>query len=100
MLLWRKRMASIIFHYSFTLLTLDISNSLIRIRIYYDAFRQKYLHTVHFPSLSVVLNSPDDSFFFFFLTLSAQSYLIYSQKQTSALYEANMFQCWESSLST
>src|SRR4029434_5312309 len=72
-MLWRKRMASIIFHLSFTLLTLDISNSLIRIRIEYDAIRQKYLHrpTVNFPS-SVVLNSPDDSFFFL-KTLSAQS---------------------------
>jgi len=66
----------------------------------YEVFRQKYLHTVHFPSLSVVLNSPDDSFFLKKKTLSAQSDLIYSQKRTSALYEANMFQCWESSLST
>src|SRR4029434_11204841 len=53
----------------------DISNSLIRIRIEYDALRQKYLNrpTVNFPS-SVVLNSPGDSFFFF-KTLSAQSSL-------------------------
>src|SRR4029434_5238827 len=100
MLLWRQRMASIIFHQNFTLLTLDISNSLIRIHIDYEVFRQKYLHAVHFPSLSVVLNSPDDSFFKKKKTLSAQSDLIYSQKRTSALFEANMFQCWESSLST
>src|SRR4029434_1401727 len=90
MLLWRKRMASVIFH---SLLTLDISNSLIRIRIDYDAIRQKYLHTVHFPSLSIVLN-----LYLSAIPLSASTQfgakilnvkLFYSQKTTSASCEAD-----------
>src|SRR4029434_9364202 len=56
MLLLRKG-----WHQSYFIKTSHISNSLIRIRIDYDAIRQKYLHTVNFPSLSIVLNSPDDS---------------------------------------
>src|SRR4029434_7557020 len=58
MLLLRKG-----WHQSYFIKTSHISNSLIRILIDYDATRQKYLHTVNFPSLSIALNSPDDSFF-------------------------------------
>src|SRR4029434_1074747 len=44
------------FHWTYPTASLESASTM-------HAIRQKFLYTVNFPSLSIVLNSPDDSFF-------------------------------------